>query len=53
MSAIEYTSLSDDDKLELLRLLYHDYKEKMSGSQKEKLVREAQLIYTRLKQRSN
>lgn len=58
MSAVDYTMLSDTDKLGLLQLLYHDLKnkEKLTArdiEQKELLVQETQRVYNRIKMRSN
>lgn len=58
MSAINYNHLSDSEKLDLLRLLYHDLKnkEKMTAvdiQQKELIVKETQRVYNRIKMRSN
>ncbi len=51
MSAIDYTSLTDEEKLDLLRLLYHDHKEKPKV--KKLIVEETQKVYNRIKKRSN
>ena len=58
MSAINYDYLSDSEKLDLLRLLYHDLKNKdkitaRDIEQKELLVQETQRVYNRIKMRSN
>lgn len=58
MSAINYDHLSDADKLDLLRLLYHDLKNKekltrVDIEQKELIVAETQRVYNRIKMRSN
>ncbi len=53
---MEYTSLSDTDKLGLLQLLYHDLKNKdkitaRDIEQKELIIAETQIVYNRLKGR--
>ena len=58
MSAINYDYLSDSEKLDLLRLLYHDIKNKdkitrRDIEQRELIVRETQKVYNRIKMRSN
>ena len=58
MSAIDYNCLDDSEKLEMIRLLYTDIKNKEKKTardyeQKELLVQEAQRLYNKLKQRSN
>ena len=58
MSAINYDYLSDNEKLDLLRLLYHDIKNKdkitrRDIEQRELIVRETQKVYNRIKMRSN
>ena len=58
MSAINYSQLNDADKLDLLRVLYHDLKNKEKITkrdieQKELIVQETQRVYNRIKQRSN
>lgn len=55
---MEYQTLSDCEKLDLLRLLYHDLKNKdklnaRDIEQKELIVLETQRVYARLKMRSN
>lgn len=58
MSAINYDILSDSDKLDLLRLLYTDLKNKehitaRDIEQKALVVAETQRVYNRIKMRSN
>lgn len=53
MSEINYTYLSDDEKLDLLRLLYHDAKELGNTVQKNLIVSETQKVYDRIKKRSH
>jgi H2-forming N5,N10-methylenetetrahydromethanopterin dehydrogenase-like enzyme len=58
MSAINYRQLNDAEKLDLLRLLYHDLKnkEKITArdiEQKALIVAETQVVYNRIKRRSN
>ena len=61
MSAINYDQLSDSEKLDLLRLLYTDLKNKDATGrstrrdieQKELVVQETQRVYNRIKMRSN
>lgn len=55
MAAVNYDTLSDADKLDLLRLLYHDLKnkEKITArdlEQKALLLAETQRVYSRIKQ---
>lgn len=55
MSDINYQALNDVEKLDLLRLLYHDL-DKSSPSYKlhhDLIVAETQIVYNRIKQRSN
>lgn len=57
MSAINYDLLNDDEKLDLLRLLYHDLQIKQHKTardleQKELLIAETQKVYNRLRNRS-
>jgi hypothetical protein len=62
----EYRNLSDTEKLDLLQLLYHDIKIELKSislddfarrkkciQNKELVVAETQLVYNRIKQRSN
>lgn len=56
MSGIDYKQLNDDEKLELLQLLYCDLKTKQHVTardidQKELIVKETQIVYNRIKQR--
>ncbi len=58
MSAINYDTLNDSEKLDLLRLLYTDIKNKdkitaRDIEQKALIVAETQVVYSRIKQRSN
>lgn len=56
MTKIEYQSLSDEEKIELLRLLYQDVKQPRNEREafhKEKIIAETQIVYNRLKQRSH
>lgn len=58
MSAINYDTLNDNEKMDLLRLLYTDLKNKEKKTardleQKILIVNEAQRVYNRLKQRSH
>lgn len=56
MNDIDYVALSDEDKLDLLRLLYWDTKNNNVTNLKEKqdlIVSEAELVYDRLRKRSN
>jgi len=58
MSAIEYNQLSDEEKLELLQVLYHDLKKKdkitaRDIEQKELVIAETQIVYNRIKMRSH
>lgn len=61
MSAINYDYLSDSEKLDLLRVLYHDlkYKEKNGQSlardieQKALILAETQKVYGRLRRHSH
>ena len=58
MSSINYTILSDSEKLDLLRLLYTDLKnkEKITArdiEQKELIIAETQIVYNRIKLRSH
>ncbi len=58
MGAIKYNTLSDSDKLDLLRLLYHDLKkkDKLTARDLEQislLVSETHRVYTRLKQKAH
>lgn len=58
MSAINYDHLSDADKLDLLRLLYTDLKNKdkitrRDIEQKELIVQETQRVYNRIKMRNH
>ncbi len=48
MSDIDYKSLSDLEKIDLLRLLYHDNTDK---NDRELIVAETQIVYNRLKKR--
>lgn len=57
MSAINYDLLNDDEKLDLLRLLYHDLQIKQHKTardleQKELLIAETQKVYNRLRNKS-
>jgi len=62
----DYTSLNDDEKIGLLQLLYHDIKTELKTisihefaqrkkliQNKELIVAETQLVYNRIKKRSN
>lgn len=58
MSAIDYTMLNDHEKLDLLRLLYTDIKNKdkltaRDIEQKAIIVEETQRVYNRIRKRSN
>ena len=58
MSAINYDTLSDAEKLELLQLLYSDLKKKdkitaRDIEQKELVIAETQIVYNRIKMRSH
>jgi len=58
MSAIDYNQLSDEEKLELLQVLYHDLKKKdkitaRDIEQKELVIAETQIVYNRIKMRSH
>lgn len=58
---MNYDYLSDSEKLDLLRLLYHDLKQKSVNGlatardieQKELIETETQKVYSRIKMRSN
>lgn len=56
---MNYDTLSDSEKLDLLRLLYHDLKKKEQMwtardiEQKELIIQETQRVYGRIKMRSN
>jgi len=56
MSAINYDTLSDSEKLDLLRLLYTDLKNKenitaLDVEQKKLVIAETQIVYNRIKLR--
>jgi hypothetical protein len=54
MSAIEYHSLTDEEKLDLLRLLYQGVKDKPDRKEdKETIIAETQIVYNRIKLRSH
>lgn len=54
MSAIDYNSLTDEEKLDLLRLLYQNVKDKPDRkADKETIIAETQIVYNRLKMRSH
>jgi len=58
MQPHEYHSLSDSEKLDLLRLLYHDIKHKeqitaVDIHQRELIVLETQKVYSRIKKHSH
>lgn len=57
---IDYHALSDEEKLELLQLMYYDLKhstlignEEKYKAHKERIIAETQLVYSRIKQRSH
>jgi len=58
MSAINYDTLLDSEKLDLLRLLYTDLKNKenitaLDVEQKKLVIAETQIVYNRIKLRSH
>lgn len=58
MGSIKYNQMSDADKLDLLRLLYHDLKAKEQSTardieQKELIIQETQRVYSRIKKGSH
>lgn len=61
MSAINYDYLSDSEKLDLLRVLYHDLKHKEKNGQslardieqKALILAETQIVYSRLRRHSH
>jgi len=58
MQPHEYHSLSDNEKLDLLRLLYYDIKHKdkitaVDIDQKRIIIAETQKVYSRIKKRAH
>jgi hypothetical protein len=54
ITAEEYKSFSDEDKLGILQLMYHDLKGKPNRIEdRELIIQETQKVYSRLKHKGN